>query len=136
MGTIGTIARLPAIIDIGVPSNSTLLRGMAVTIDSTTKLARVLGASTERLAGYATSDADTDILQVPVACGKGGFTVWIKPSTGYTPVAGDVIYVNTTALDGTFYATAGTNTGATPLGFIVDAKADAYGCVEMAFWSA
>jgi hypothetical protein len=136
MGQVGTIARDPAVLNIAIPSTSTITRGMAVTVDSTLKTARVIGATTESLYGYATSDADTDRLQLDVASGKGGFTVWVKGSTGVTFAVGDLVYVNTVALDGTFTNVVGTGVGATKLGYIVDAKADAYGCIEMAFLSA
>jgi len=136
MSTIGTITRHPAVVQISVPNNSTLLRGMGVFIDSGTKLARVPGATTENVYGIATMDADTDMLYVSVAAGRGGFTVQIKPSGAVTFAIGDPVYYNSTALDGSFTNVVGTGLGATKIGWIVDKSVDAYGLVEMAFITA
>ena len=116
-----------------MPSNSTLLRGMGVFIDATTKLARVPGATTENVYGIATMDADTDMLYVSVAAGRGGFTVQIKPSSAVTFAVGDGVYYNSTSLDGTFTNVVGTGLGATKIGWIVDKSVDAYGLVEMGY---
>ena len=133
MATVGTVTRHPAVVPISVPNNSTLLRGMGVFIDSGTKLARVPGATTENVYGIATMDADTDMLYVSVAAGRGGFTVQIKPSSGVTFAVGDPVYYNSTSLDGSFTNVAGTGLGAVKVGWIVGANVDAYGLVEMGY---
>ena len=133
MGTIGTLGRDPALVVNSCAANSTVLRGHAVTVDSSTKLARVPGATTEHIYGVATSDADTDLLQQWVATGRGGYTVFIKPTVGVTWAVGDLVYFNSTALDGTWTNVVGTGNGATVQGWIVDNKADAFGLLEMAF---
>jgi hypothetical protein len=136
MGTVGTIARDPSVVPISVPVTSTILRGHGVTVDAALKTARVLGATTEKLYGFAVMDADTDVGYVSVAAGKGGFTVYIKPTTAVVWAVGDVVYYDSTALAGTFTNVVGTGVGATPLGWIVDNRVDAYGCLEMAMLSA
>jgi hypothetical protein len=133
MGLVGTLGRDPALVVISCAANSTVLRGHAVTVDGSTKLARVPGATTERIYGVATSDADTDVLQQWLATGKGGFTVFIKPTVGVTWALGDLVYFNSVALDGTWTNVVGTGNGLTPVGFLVDNKADAYGLLEMGF---
>jgi hypothetical protein len=133
MGTVGTLGRDPAIIVMPCASSSTVLRGHAITVDAATKNARVPGATTEGIVGVAVSDADTDLLQQWVATGRGGFTVFIKPSGGVTWANGDPVYFNSTALDGTWTNVAGTGNGAGRIGMLVDNRADAYGLLEMAF---
>jgi len=136
MATVGTVTRHPAVVPISVPSNSTITRGMGVFIDSGTKLARVPGATTENVYGIAVMDADTDMLYVSVAAGRGGFTVQIKPSNAVTFAVGDPVYYNSTALDGSFTNVVGTGVGAVKLGWIVDKNVDAYGLVEMGYVAA
>jgi hypothetical protein len=109
---------------------------MGVFIDSGTKLARVPGATTENVYGIAVMDADTDMLYVSVAAGRGGFTVQIKPSNAVTFAVGDAVYYNSTALDGSFTNVAGSGLGAVKLGWIVDKNVDAYGLVEMGYVAA
>jgi len=133
MGTVGTLGRDPAIIVVQCASNSTVVRGHAVTVDGATKNARVPGANTESIIGVAVSDADTDLLQQWVATGRGGFTVFIKPTGAVTFANGDPVYFNSTALDGTWTNVAGTNNGAVRVGVIVDSRLDAFGLLEMAF---
>src|ERR1700758_2487812 len=96
MSSVGTLVRDPGIVWLPIASSAvTILRGQMVTVDSSTHTARLANVVGDKIYGIALSDADPDLLSVPVGC-KGGYTISMAPIAGQTFNVGTPVYQDST----------------------------------------
>jgi hypothetical protein len=130
MSTVGTLVRDPGIVWLPIASSAvTILRGQMVTVDSGTHTARLANAVGDKIYGVALSDADPDLLSVPVGC-KGGYTISMAPIAGQNFSVGTLVYQDSTNF-AQVTAVVGTNL---LLGWCVNGQKDALGNIEVAFF--
>jgi hypothetical protein len=130
MSTVGTLVRDPGIVWLPIASSAvTILRGQLVTIDGSTHTAKVAGVVGDRVVGVALSDADPDLLSVPVGV-KGGYTMSMVPKTGDTFFVGTIVNQDQT----TFGQVTTTITAAKEVGWVVNPQKDSLGNLEVAFF--
>jgi hypothetical protein len=130
MSTVGTLVRDPGIVWLPIASSAvTILRGQMVTVDSGTHTARLANAVGDKIYGVALSDADPDLLSVPVGC-KGGYTISMAPIAGQNFNVGTPVYQDSTNF-AQVTAVVGTNL---LLGWCVNGNKDSLGNIEVAFF--
>jgi hypothetical protein len=128
MATVGTLVRNPGVLPFPVTGASpAIIRGQAVAWD-VGNFARPATTGDTRVIGIATTDSDTDLLQVYVAVRT--WTVAVAIKTGDTPTVGQALYVDATT--GKFTVTVGTGAFVAVVGYCVNAQPDANGLIEMA----
>jgi uncharacterized protein DUF2190 len=137
MSTVGTLVRFPGIVSVPIQAAAAtgataILRGMLVVIDGTTFTARQAALADAHIHGVALSDADPDILSVPVAV-MGGYTVSLAPIAGQTFNVGTPVYQDQTA-GGGFKVTAAATAGKI-IGWCVNPQPDSLGNIEVALFT-
>jgi hypothetical protein len=136
MSTVGTLVRDPGIVPLPVAAGAqTILRGHLVSFApnapaTAASVARIAQA-TDKVYGVALSDADPDLLYVPIAI-KGGYTVSMMPSPGQASLflRGSLVYRDITSNPGNVTTVATTNN---LVGFCVGTGVDSLGNIEVAY---